>query len=353
MHGEARPQRIPVDARNDGPAARLIPPVMDGPDSQLEAIDTPVELLIARLYRNAMAVPVEDYRRWALQQVMDVIPCEGALWGSGTLPHSRFNSVTLLGLPPEFAQALESTSSLNPLFARIRTRLDQPVDMESVLSDEEFHASAVYREVFAPHGIERILSTAHLDPRSQLGSLVTLYRREARQSFTALEKRRQQRITFHLFNAASHSYFLHLFRNTDRALGRGAAVIDATGQFHEAQPRFHDLLDQFYPRRDRSKPLPFPVPPPNQTVVHGSLCVRSEPLGELFALSLWKAGPLDRLTAREHEIVMAVSQGLSFKQAARKIGVAPSTVANHLYRVYRKLGVASRTELAELVHPQR
>jgi DNA-binding CsgD family transcriptional regulator len=48
---------------------------------------------------------------------------------------------------------------------------------------------------------------------------------------------------------------------------------------------------------------------------------------------------------------MAVSQGLSFKQAARKIGVAPSTVANHLYRVYRKLGVQSRTELAAVVHP--
>jgi DNA-binding NarL/FixJ family response regulator len=49
--------------------------------------------------------------------------------------------------------------------------------------------------------------------------------------------------------------------------------------------------------------------------------------------------------------VQAVSQGLSFKEAARKIGVAPSTVANHLYRVYRKLGVYSRTELAALVHP--
>jgi DNA-binding NarL/FixJ family response regulator len=73
----------------------------------------------------------------------------------------------------------------------------------------------------------------------------------------------------------------------------------------------------------------------------------------MFIVYLWPTGPLDRLTPREREIVFAVAQGLSFKQAAKKIGVAPSTVANHLYRVYRKLGVYSRTELAALVHPHR
>lgn len=317
-----------------------------------DMIDEPVDDLIARLYRNALAVPAENYRRWALEQVMQLIPCDGALWGNGTVPQARFHNLTLVGLPEEFARALEMTSAINPLFARIRAQLDQPVDMESVLSDSEFHASAIYRQVFAPFGIERILSTAHLDPRSRLGSLVTLYRRDAEQHFTDQEKLRQERVTFHLFNAASHSYFLHLLRNTAGSAGRGAAVIDAAGAFHESQPRFHDLLDEFHPRRDRDRALPFPVPAVNQTVVHGSLCVRCERLGELFALTLWKAGPLDRLTAREHEIVMAVAQGLSFKQAARKIGVAPSTVANHLYRVYRKLGVASRTELAQMVHPQ-
>ena len=31
--------------------------------------------------------------------------------------------------------------------------------------------------------------------------------------------------------------------------------------------------------------------------------------------------------------------------------MAPSTVANHLYRIYRKLGVNSRSELADLVYP--
>ena len=67
-------------------------------------------------------------------------------------------------------------------------------------------------------------------------------------------------------------------------------------------------------------------------------------------IRLWPSGPLDELTAREREVVDAVSRGLTFKEAARRLGVAPSTVSNHLYRVYQKLGVHSRSALAKLVH---
>lgn len=311
-----------------------------------------VDALIARLYRNALAVPSERYRAWALEQVAQVIPCDGALWGSGVADQMRFHTSTVIGLPADFPQRLEATVAINPLLPRILARLEHPVDMQSVLSDADFHASAIYQQVFGPLGIERILATGHRDERSGLYSLVTLYRRNAQRQFTAEEQARQQHVTYHLFNAASHSFFLHLLRNTERALSRGAAVIDRHGLFHEVQPRFLDLLDEHFAEHRGHRALPFALPDPGQTVTRGKLCVRCDALGDLFVVTIWKAGPLDRLTAREREIVMAVSQGLSFKQAARKIGVAPSTVANHLYRVYRKLGVSSRTELATVVHPE-
>lgn len=310
-----------------------------------------VDALIARLYRNALAIEPERFRAWALRQMATVVPCDAALWGSGGSTHAGFHTCTVVGLPADFPQRLEATRDINPLLPQILSQLDQPVDMQRVLPDDAFHASALYRQVFGPLGIERILATAHHEPRSRLYSLVTLYRRDARRVFTPDEVRRQQRITYHLFNAASHGYFLHLLRNTERAQGSGAAVVDRHGLFHEVQPRFLELLDRHFPG-DREQPaLPFAVPEPGQTATHGPLCLRCKALGDVFVLLLWEAGPLDRLTAREHEVVMAVAQGLSFKQAARKIGVAPSTVANHLYRIYRKLGVGSRAELATLVHP--
>lgn len=318
----------------------------------MDAPPDPLDALIARLYRQAAAVAPERYRLWALEQAAALMQCEAALWGSGRRDTLRFHTVTTLGVPHDFPQQLESTTGINPLVPRLLSNLDTPLDMRSVLGDADFHASAIYQRVFAPLGIEHILATPHLDARSGLYSLVTLYRRAAERPFTPAERARQQRLTFHLFNAASHAVFLHLLRRSDRIDGAAAAVVDAHGLLHELQPRFQDLLDAHFPAHRGQPGLPFTLPAPGHTALHGALSLRCETFGDLFVLQLWQAGPLDRLTPREREVVTAVSQGLSFKQAARKIGVAPSTVANHLYRIYRKLGVTSRTELAALVHPE-
>ncbi|MDD3762445.1 MAG: helix-turn-helix transcriptional regulator [Nevskiales bacterium] len=318
---------------------------------QSDSLD-PIDRLIARLYRSAVSICPEDYRTWALQQLRRIIPFDGALWGSGVLSRWKFHTVTVTGLPNEFPHTLESTTRINPILPRILQELDTPIDMASVMSDDEFFGSEIYQKAFAPYGITRILSTAHLDNRSGLYSLVTLYRKDRDHTFTEVEKALQKRATFHLFNAGSHAFFLHLARtHAERPPGAGAAVLDRTGTFHEATVEFLDLVEERFPQRKLHE-LPFTIPEPGTAVPFQDLMIRCEPLGDLFLVTIWPAGPLDRLTQREREIVMCVAQGLSFKQAAKKIGVAPSTVANHLYRVYRKLGVYSRTELAALVHPE-
>lgn len=321
------------------------------PTTDLTETPDALDRLIAKLYRSALSVPPESYRAWALNQLGRVIPHDGALWGSGSRARLKFHAVTLTGLPPEFPAALEATSTINPILPRILDNVDTPVDMASVMPDAQFFGSELYRKTFEPFGITRILSTGHLDRRSGLHSLLTLYRKNRAQAFTEEEQSLQRRAIYHLFNAASHAFFLHLMRtHTERPQGAAAAVVDRSGSFHEAQPRFLDLLEERFPTRAIGE-LPFPVPQPGQTQTFQDLMLRCESLGDLLLIIVWPAGPLDRLTPREREIVNCVAQGLSFKQAAKKIGVAPSTVANHLYRVYRKLGVYSRTELASLVYP--
>jgi DNA-binding CsgD family transcriptional regulator len=310
-----------------------------------------VDRYIGRLYRSALSVPPESFRVWALKQLEPVVPYDGALWGSGSLPRWRFHSVATVGLPEDFPQTLERTHAFNPIVPQILANLGEPVDMRSVLPDQRFFRSEIYKQCFEPYGISRILSTGHLDPRSGLYSLLTLYRKDRKQVFSASDQMRQQRATFHLFNAASHAFFLHLMRSdNDRPAESAAAAIDAEGAFHEAQPRFLELLERYFPGR-APYTLPFPLPPAGETAVVEGLCIRCQPQTEFNYVFIWPAGPLDRLTAREREIVYAVAHGLSFKQAARRIGIAPSTVANHLYRIYRKLGVCSRSELAGLVYP--
>lgn len=55
-----------------------------------------------------------------------------------------------------------------------------------------------------------------------------------------------------------------------------------------------------------------------------------------------------RLTEREEQIAALAATGSTNDEMAAELGLSPKTVESHLTRVYRKLRVRSRTELAAL-----
>jgi DNA-binding CsgD family transcriptional regulator len=57
------------------------------------------------------------------------------------------------------------------------------------------------------------------------------------------------------------------------------------------------------------------------------------------------------LTAREREIALLAADGLASKAIADRLFVSVRTVDNHLHRVYDKLGVRNRAQLADLLGP--
>jgi DNA-binding CsgD family transcriptional regulator len=79
-----------------------------------------------------------------------------------------------------------------------------------------------------------------------------------------------------------------------------------------------------------------------------------EPLGDLLAAPLLGAGPPGgdavALTAREHELLVLLEEGLRFKQIARRLGISEATAKTHARNLFRKLDATSR---AEAVHAAR
>lgn len=58
---------------------------------------------------------------------------------------------------------------------------------------------------------------------------------------------------------------------------------------------------------------------------------------------------LQRLTARERQVLRLLVEGCSNKEIARQLGLGVGTVAIHLNRAYRKLGVARRTQAVQAI----
>jgi DNA-binding CsgD family transcriptional regulator len=55
-----------------------------------------------------------------------------------------------------------------------------------------------------------------------------------------------------------------------------------------------------------------------------------------------------QITTREREIIELILQGLSNKEIEEKLFISFNTVKNHIYNIYRKLGVSSRGQLTSL-----
>jgi DNA-binding NarL/FixJ family response regulator len=57
----------------------------------------------------------------------------------------------------------------------------------------------------------------------------------------------------------------------------------------------------------------------------------------------------DALTAREAEVAALVADGWTNADVAASLGMSEATVKTHLTKVYAKIGVRSRTQLAVLL----
>ena len=84
---------------------------------------------------------------------------------------------------------------------------------------------------------------------------------------------------------------------------------------------------------------------------HGARRIEHEVTRELDVLGAPRArlrfSGADALTARERRIVEMAASGRSNREIAQMLFVTPRTVEQHLYNSYKKLGVNSRTQLAQ------
>lgn len=313
-----------------------------------------VNAMVGRFYHCALNVPLESFRESLLRDIHSLVPFDAALWGTCDADAERFHSFACTGMGRDYADVLESTRLLNPMYHHLLAHPDTPVDMSDLVEDDVFYASEVYAEICQPYGFERALGTSCRDPRNRVYNLVILMRNKRSDTFSSDERRIQKHLVFHMMNAVSLAYSVHLSQISSEEGGNSAAICDRHGICYDTQPTFLNLVAKRFPAWQGDR-LPFDLSPildGGQDQVDG-LLISSTPVGDLHCIRVREESPMDMLTNREREIVTSVCRGLSYKEVAKPLGIAPSTVSNHIYRVFEKLGVTSRTELAKLYNRAR
>ena len=297
---------------------------------------------ISQLYREAPNIAIEEFATWSLDLLRQVIDFDGAVWATGHISTRRFHTQTTLDVSQDILQRLIDYTEINPIFEHLFKQQGQAVDMSDAIDDDAFYRSTVYRMCFEPFGIERILSSMHIDERSGLFTLLTLYRYDREHCFSEQEKLIQSRLLYHLISCASHRLSLELSVENNIS-----AICDSKGMYHAVTAQFLDLIDGHIDTEQAGKfPIDFMLAADEFS--HGELLFNKCQHGDLYKLSVRLQNSLDKLTEREKQVVQGICDGNTFKQIAKSLSLSPSTVSNHLYRIYLKLGVNTRSELVSL-----
>jgi DNA-binding CsgD family transcriptional regulator len=234
---------------------------------------------------------LDEFRPGLLRALLRAVPAQWISLNDLAPDPAQTDVLVEPDFPPE-AHALYARHAFeNPLVEHYeRTGDGRAYRFSDVCTPDQLHATALYREFYAPLGLEYQIAFTLPHPP---GRLLAIALSRADEDFSDAER--------DLLNA-SRPYLIQIYRN----------AIDHTRLLTELETRKHD------PR------LPLEDP------------------------SLADALAARGITSRESEVLGWVATGRSNRAVAEQLGLSDRTVQKHVQRCFRKLDVRTRGEAVEL-----
>lgn len=316
--------------------------------------------LIAGIYGGVFSLPYSDFKEQTLRSLRKVLPFDSGIWGSGLHSTNEILSVALLDHTPEMLM----TYAMNwqgEDFVRAAAVANPGVAFrnEDVMPLPEYHQTRIYREFSGPSGIEHALGTVHVDPASDVGEMLFLFRADPAQAFTDTERSIKEQLMPHLAAAwrqrqVVQTYELRFGAQPPKDFEtRGHAVVDDDGMLQASDSHFSITL------RDHFEGWTGPKLPAEVMAVliakDGGLSIRG--LDFLLTRSIERhilsvTSRADRVLSKaETRVARMFADGQTNSQIAQALGVSPATVRNQIAAIYRKLEIHSKAELARLFPP--
>jgi DNA-binding CsgD family transcriptional regulator len=285
--------------------------------------------LLLELYRRAEQLAPEAYQGWALGLLQSKLRFDAAIWTSGHIDDGRWSThcAHLIGLP---AKALEHYV---PLHAE----------------DGQAPGARAFMQRWQ---LAHELAFVAVDPLTSLATSITLYRKRKGAAFTDGERRFFESAAAHLAENYGFAAIQQLLRSTRSGSAdiSSSAVADRFGLLQVAPAEFQRLLRLEWPQW-RERKLPDDIGLHLDTLathrfVGERIVVSITTLNDVFLLQARDKRRADALSGRELEVALLLAGGRTYKEVAKQLGLAPSTVRNHLASIFTKLGVGKQSDMA-------
>lgn len=312
-----------------------------------------VVLGLARASREQTA---STFQHAALELAKPMLGFDSALWGSGSIRMGEpvTHAMYLYNQPEEYWRAWTKYAHQDRLIGMMLASPGITVNADEA---EVLKGMEIYDKLCKPYGIEHVLCTCIIDPITSLYNVISLYRSDRNAPFSEEERAFKQNLMPHWIETHRTNHLFHLMnaRLPPDAAGYCAAAADREGVLHLIEPEFTELLRAEWPTW-RGPTLP----PELHGLFDGEegrytgdvLVVKSCPMDDLFMLRARRKSQVDRLSERERQVALLFSDGSTYKEIAKVLKIAPSTVRNHLNAIYIKLGVRNKAEMVSSLKTQ-
>lgn len=301
--------------------------------------------LLQDLLSACDALPFAEFQQQALRLVQEKLPFDSALWGTGAVAagcEPIIFSICLYNQPQEMLVNYQRVKSRDLAFQKALAQPGTTINVAApdIVWEEGCEAIKAHVERY---GMQHSLVTVTRGPVTGLVAAITLYRADPAHRYTEPERLLMQNLVPHLIALCDRNRLQHLDETRHSSVERrrrATALIDSKGMLYNANPNFIKLILAEWPDW-RGPMLPRAlfdaiVRDSASRTLFSKVAMHTSAVNDLFLLHLREITPCDNLSQREWDIATAFGHGMSHKEIAKHLGIAPGTVRNHLSTIYKK-----------------
>lgn len=302
------------------------------------------------LYHDALECRPDELRLRVLGNLQRLIPFDFGVWGGGRADSRLVSDLSVLNQSEAILQDWEAVAQQDSFCDLTLNRLGATARFDDV---PDYRGGLAFNEHWQRFNASHMMATIVGERTDGYVSFVGLCAEGRPMAFSDDERSLKQMIMPHFSQA--------LRMNRELWAGRAVrehdavALVDSRGWILTVQGPFRDLAE----REWGGYVIQLPAP------VMDTLCVCKQWRGKSLDVGLLPLGtnylvhlsehhvPLAALSSREREVAKLFAGGQTHKEVARVLGTSPSTVRNQVARIYEKLGISNKAELATILAGKR